>query len=288
MAVRIPEMDVSARAGMLLAGFVAGQSNQPNLLTRATRDQALIIGLAAATAYGWGASAHSFYRSIAARLPMAPISAGLLVDAVAAGWGLAAMRALPAAREQSNAQATAHLLVRATTGAGIAGLIATSLEPLRGRRGGPAAAIATLAGVVVGSWAVTRPGKARFGSDMGEGTFLEDTPPAPSPAHGEVADRGRQSRSARDLPRGGLPCVRAAWQRLLDQDTSMCLVVDEARVSTGRSQSHKPAYSVAVRLPRQRTRRPAPSDKESAGRGVRHAYACSCVSAATSSRGRGP
>lgn len=176
MALRIPEMDVSARAGMLLAGFVAGRSNQPSLLTRATRDQAVITGLAAATAYGWGTSSHSFYQSIADRLPLAPIPAGLLVDAVAVGSGFAGMKALPPARERSNAQAAAHLLARVTTGAGIAGLVATSLEPLRGRRGSRGAAIVTLAGVVVGSWAMTRPGKATFGSDMGDGTFLEDTP----------------------------------------------------------------------------------------------------------------
>ena len=32
MTLHIPELDVSARAGMLLAGFVAGRSNQPHLL----------------------------------------------------------------------------------------------------------------------------------------------------------------------------------------------------------------------------------------------------------------
>ena len=32
MTPHIPELDVSARAGMLLAGFVAGRSNQPHLL----------------------------------------------------------------------------------------------------------------------------------------------------------------------------------------------------------------------------------------------------------------
>ena len=175
MALHIPEMDVSARAGMLLAGFVAGRSNQPNLLTRATRDQALITGLAAATSYGWGASAHSFYRSIADRLPIPAVPAGLLVDGVAVGSGLAAMKALPPTREQSNVEAAAHLVARTTAGAGLAGLVATSLEPLRGWRGGRLTAIASLAGVVVGAWAMTRPGRATFGSDMGDGTFLEDT-----------------------------------------------------------------------------------------------------------------
>ena len=43
-------LDVSARAGVLLAAYANGSSYQPNLLSRAGRDQAIISGIAAATA----------------------------------------------------------------------------------------------------------------------------------------------------------------------------------------------------------------------------------------------
>ena len=62
-------LDVSARAGALLAAHANGSSYQPNLLSRASRDQAIISGVAAVTAFGWGTVSHSFLRSIADRLP---------------------------------------------------------------------------------------------------------------------------------------------------------------------------------------------------------------------------
>ena len=40
-------LDVSARAGALLAAHANGSSYQPNLLSRASRDQAIISGVAA-------------------------------------------------------------------------------------------------------------------------------------------------------------------------------------------------------------------------------------------------
>ena len=171
----IPEMDVSARAGMLLAAFVAGRSNQPNLITRGTRDQALITGAAAAIAYGWGASSHSFMTSVADRLPASPVRAGVVVDSIATAVGAAGMAALPA-DSPNKYRAMGHFLARGTAGIGGAGLMAQALEPLRGRSGARALAIATLAGVAAGSWAWTRPGRAAFGSDLGNGEFFENTP----------------------------------------------------------------------------------------------------------------
>ena len=53
-------VDISARAGLLLGAASTGLSYQPNLLSRGTRDQAMISGVAAATAFGWGTTAHSF------------------------------------------------------------------------------------------------------------------------------------------------------------------------------------------------------------------------------------
>ncbi len=56
------ELDLSAHAGILLGAFMTGRSFQPNLLSRATKDQAILSGVAAATGYGWGTSAHSLLR----------------------------------------------------------------------------------------------------------------------------------------------------------------------------------------------------------------------------------
>lgn len=176
MGNRIPELDVSARAGMLLAGFSSGRSNQPNLLTRSTADQALITGVTAASAYGIGVSGHSFLESIANRLPMNRVVSGLAVDAVVASAGLALMKALPPQPQRSGKQAALQLMAHAATGVGTAGLAANALESIRGRRGARTAATAALAGVVIGSWALTRPGRAKFGSRQADGSYLENTP----------------------------------------------------------------------------------------------------------------
>src|SRR4029077_14879624 len=93
--VNAGRLDVSARAGVLLGAHASGSSYQPNLLSRASRDQALIAGVSAATAYGFGTAIHSFLRSVADRLPVfnnSPVgrmSAGLIVDGAAALAGLA-------------------------------------------------------------------------------------------------------------------------------------------------------------------------------------------------------
>jgi len=44
----IGELDISARAGFLLGAVITGMSFQPNLLSRGTRDQAVVTGVAAA------------------------------------------------------------------------------------------------------------------------------------------------------------------------------------------------------------------------------------------------
>jgi len=55
-------LDLSARAGALLAAHANGSSYQPNLLSRASRDQAIISGIAAVTAFGWGTASISLER----------------------------------------------------------------------------------------------------------------------------------------------------------------------------------------------------------------------------------
>src|SRR5450631_819188 len=104
----IGELDISARAGLILGAYTTGLSYQPNLLSRGTRDQAIITGIAAASAYGWGSTAHSFLRSTADRLPYAQeslkgrITTGALVDGAAFLAGLAVSRARPPREHESS------------------------------------------------------------------------------------------------------------------------------------------------------------------------------------------
>ena len=181
MTVAIPELDVSARTALLLAGFAAGRSHQPNLLTRGTRDQAIITGVAAASTYGWGASVHSFLRTVAHRLPLPSKVAGPLVDAAAAGVGLAALRAFPPPGKRTSRQSVGHLAALGLGGVGVAGLLADSVELARGHRGGRALAVASLVGFVGWSYLQVRPGRASFGSDLGDGHFRENVTRSVSP-----------------------------------------------------------------------------------------------------------
>ncbi len=168
----IPELDISARGGLLLGAYAAGRSTQPNLLTRGTTDQAIITGVATAASYGWSVSIGSLLRSTARRLPV-PIAAPL-VNATTAAIGLTLGRRIDAHR---NARSAVSSLAANTVGAaGLAGLGADALELARGRRGGRVLAFAAMAGVGVAAWAKTRPGRAEIGSRQADGSYAEDTP----------------------------------------------------------------------------------------------------------------
>ena len=160
---QIGELDISARAGLLLGAYATGMSYQPNLLSRSTRDQAIITGVAAASAYGWGSTAHSFLRSTADRLPTAHqslngrVTTGALVDGVAFLAGLAASRARPPQEHQSGRHALARLSATTTIAAAACGLVADALECGRGHRGGRIAAIGTAFLGAGAGYAMTRP-----------------------------------------------------------------------------------------------------------------------------------
>jgi uncharacterized membrane protein len=167
--IRAGGLDVSSRAGFLLGAYYTGASYQPNLLSRGTRDQANISGVAAAVAYGWGVSAHSFLRSTANRLPLASRSpvgrvvAGALVDATAAAAGLAVTRVVPPLEHESNRRALIRL-AESTAAAGTAGLGADGLEALRGHPGARGVSVLSALATLAGSYALTRPGTATRGS----------------------------------------------------------------------------------------------------------------------------
>ena len=174
-------LDVSARAGLLLGAYSTGLSYQPNLLSRGTRDQAVIGGVAAATAYGWGVTAHSFLRSTADRFPLSSrsaagrVAAGAAVDAVAALTGLAVARLVPPREHESPRRSLVRLAGVGLCAAGTAGTVADGLELGRGRPGARAASLLTALGAVGVGYAMTRPGTATRGSlEPGDDVPRED------------------------------------------------------------------------------------------------------------------
>ena len=128
-------LDVSSRAGFLLGAYYTGLSLQPNLLSRGTRDQAIVSGVAASVGYAWGTSVHSFLRSTADRLPQASISprhrvvSGVVVDAAAVALGAAVMKALPPREHEGSRRALIRLGGVGLTAAGLAILNANEGHP---------------------------------------------------------------------------------------------------------------------------------------------------------------
>ena len=163
-------LDVSSRAGFLLGAYYTGSSLQPNLLSRGTRDQAVISGVAATVGYAWGTSVHSALRSTADRLPMAQrsaggrLAAGIVVDVAAALLGTATMRLVPPREHEHSSRSLIRLGGVGLTSAGLAGLGADTLEPLRGKPGFHATGIGAALGALLGAYALTRPGTASRGS----------------------------------------------------------------------------------------------------------------------------
>ena len=147
-----------------------GLSFQPNLLSRGTRDQAIISGVAASVGYAWGASAHSFLRTTANRIPAASRSAaghacrGSSSMRSPPWWAAGIMKAVPAREHESFRRALIRLGGIGLTSAGLAGIGADSLEPTRGKPGFHAAGLATAVATTVGAYFLTRPGKATRGA----------------------------------------------------------------------------------------------------------------------------
>ncbi|HZM65141.1 MAG TPA: hypothetical protein VFC16_02435 [Nakamurella sp.] len=173
-------LDVSARTGVLLAAHVSGTSFQPNLLSRASRDQALISGVAASTAFGWGTVSHSFLRSIADRLPgatrstRARVASGIAVDGAAAVIGLAVAAALPPRSGEPTARSLVRLGATGTAASAAAGMGADLLELTAIGRGGRTTSLAAAFGSWGVSYALTRTGQARAGSAPTDGGVAEE------------------------------------------------------------------------------------------------------------------
>ncbi len=127
------ELDLSAHAGILLGAFMTGRSFQPNLLSRATKDQAILSGIAAATGYGWGTSAHSLLRAVARRFGTSGLGASVAVDGLTAAACLAAVKALPAPEQEWPGRAFVRLAAVGYGAAGVAGLAAAGARFAPGR-----------------------------------------------------------------------------------------------------------------------------------------------------------
>lgn len=182
-AAQLSTLDVSSRAGLLLAAYSAGSSTQPNLLTRGTPDQALITGISAVASYGWGTSVHSFLRSVADRVPVGgPITSGLLVDAATAAVGFGAYRALSYRNGESARRALGRLAAQSTAAAAAAGVGADLLERGRGTKANRWIALGAMTAVGLGAWARTKSGRAQVGSMLQDGSFFEDSPRSIAPA----------------------------------------------------------------------------------------------------------
>lgn len=174
-------LDVSARTGFLLGAFYTGLSYQPNLLSRGTRDQAIVSGVAAAVGYGWGVTVHSFLRTTANRIPAAGasrggrIASGVAVDAVAAATGVAVARAFPPREHESSRRALMRLGGLGLAAAGTSGVAADGLEAARGRPGFRGASVLVALSAAAAGYALTRPGTATRGSlGPGETVARED------------------------------------------------------------------------------------------------------------------
>jgi uncharacterized membrane protein len=168
-------LDVSGRTGALLGAFANGLSFQPNLISRGSRGQAVISGVAASTAFGWGSAAHSFLRSVATHLPVDHASrrtrlvTGAAVDAVTLGACAAVAHALPAHEDERPIRALARLGATATAAAAAAGLAADGLEIRRGRQWNRVGTLVATLGAWGTGYALARRGTSGSVDKAGEG-----------------------------------------------------------------------------------------------------------------------
>lgn len=181
MSVHENELDVSSRSGLLLGAYLTGASFQPGLLSRATRDQAIISGVAAATGYGWGVTAHSLLSSISRKISHTdeesepgPII-GVAIDTLAAVGGAALVRAMPAQEHESSKRSLIRLGALGLCAAGTSGIGGHILQARVGHRGVGVLTLAAALGTAAASYALTKPGQAVVGAmDTADGKPHED------------------------------------------------------------------------------------------------------------------
>lgn len=170
-------LDHPARTGLIGAGIALGRSFQPNLLTRGTRDQAIISGATTAFAYGIFSTADAVVDALASRISRdSNPGAGARV-AVAAGLGAlgaATFRKFAWQEHEPRSRAAIRLVGRtAMTGAAASAISSVAGSRSTGRRLG--FAVAGLAAAA--SWASVSPWRAAPGSLIGNrGQVQTDQP----------------------------------------------------------------------------------------------------------------
>ena len=127
-------LDLSAQAGVLLGAFMTGRSFQPNLLSRGTRDQAILSGVAAATGYGWGTSGHSLLRAVARRIGKEGLGASVGIDALTLAASAALVSQLRPQEHERPGRALARFVATAKGAAAAAGLLAAGARWIPGHR----------------------------------------------------------------------------------------------------------------------------------------------------------
>ena len=195
-------MDHAAGTGIIGAAFAVARSYQPNLLTRASRDQAIITGVTSAGAYGVFSAGDSILGAIASRISRseeASPRARLLVAGVTGAASAGAALAVPWREHEGGRRAVGRLVAQtaaAVSAASILTTVANGRTPGLSRK----AAFAAAAAVGVGSWLSLKPWEQRPGSaveavmpgaiDAGGNYFLEDRAREVSPAQSAAIGLG--------------------------------------------------------------------------------------------------
>lgn len=173
-------MDHSAGTGLIGAAFAVARSYQPNLLTRASRDQAIITGVTSAGAYGVFSAGDSVLGAIASRISRseeASPGARLLVAGVTGAASAGVALALPWQEHEGSKRAVGRLLGQTTAAIAAASVVTTAAN---GRTPGLSRKAALAAAVVVGvgSYLSLKPWQQRYGS------VLEAASPGAFESHG--------------------------------------------------------------------------------------------------------
>ena len=187
-------MDYGSGAGLLGAAYTIARTFQPNLLTRASTDQAIITGVSSAAAYGLFSAGDGVLSAIASRISRTdeagPI-ARTLVAGTAGAAATATALALPWREHEPNKRAAIRVAAQTTAAIAAASLGATAVMRSRSRTSGALVALAAAA-TGAAAYASARTWQARPGSLLaselpgssvdGNEYFFEDTVREVSPA----------------------------------------------------------------------------------------------------------
>lgn len=174
-SLAVTRPDLSARAGILAGAFAIGASFQPNLLTRGSRDQALISAVSAAVGYGTSTAAHSLWHAASRRLPGGETMAS---EAVLAVGGLVLTRVFPPTEHEPSRNAALRLVANGAFAVGVSTLVGRATRRIAVQERGPVRVLttATMAmGACVGTYVWLNPGHAVVGAQEEDGSFAEDS-----------------------------------------------------------------------------------------------------------------